>query len=457
MQETACQAVDMDSHVVYGVLYLLSQKESFMKLSRYAFVLLTTLLLIAPMRSDAQWTQVNTGLGGPSGGAESYIPSLAAKDTNLYAGTSAGIFRSNDDGSNWRSVGINSSVGSAFLYSLCVDSTTVYAGAGNYGGVYYSSNSGLTWSDTKSGTTFFSLTLGPRGAGVFAGTHNGVLVSTNKGSTWASVSTGMTNYTNVYSMTTVDTVLLAGTFMRGMYRSTNNGTTWTAADSGLEATTTIRAFATLPNGVGGANVYAANDTSGVFVSTDNGQSWAAANSGMGNIMVSCLASYDDGGSAKDLFAGTYDGKIFMSTNLGASWTDVSAGLPSTSVVSLAVSHGYLIAGTNNAAAWRRSIAEMLTGVAEGTTAVPAAFHLSQNYPNPFNPSTEIRYTVGQTGYLSLAVYNILGQKVATLFEGVQQAGEHRVRFDGSALANGVYFCRLKAAGFVAVTKLMLLK
>lgn len=84
--------------------------------------------------------------------------------------------------------------------------------------------------------------------------------------------------------------------------------------------------------------------------------------------------------------------------------------------------------------------------------------LSQNYPNPFNPSTEIRFTVAQTRRTTLEVYNLMGQKVMTLFDEVAQAGhEYHVRFTGSHLASGVYIYRLKSGPRSASRKLILLQ
>jgi beta-xylosidase len=90
-------------------------------------------------------------------------------------------------------------------------------------------------------------------------------------------------------------------------------------------------------------------------------------------------------------------------------------------------------------------------------AIPQNYRLAQNFPNPFNPRTRINYSVPKNGYLSLKVYNLIGEEVATLFEGVQQAGVHEARFEGSGLASGVYLYQLKAASFVQTKKLVLAK
>jgi hypothetical protein len=88
---------------------------------------------------------------------------------------------------------------------------------------------------------------------------------------------------------------------------------------------------------------------------------------------------------------------------------------------------------------------------------PAVFSLGQNFPNPFNPETTIRYGLPSKTHVLLAVYNALGERVAVLAEGEQESGLHEVRFDGSALASGVYFYRLQSPGYVQTKKLSLLK
>jgi len=89
--------------------------------------------------------------------------------------------------------------------------------------------------------------------------------------------------------------------------------------------------------------------------------------------------------------------------------------------------------------------------------VPAAIGLFQNFPNPFNPSTTIRYGLPSRFHVTLAVFNTLGQQVAVLQNGEQEAGFHEAKFDGSRLSSGVYFYRLQAGTYVETKKLLLTK
>lgn len=91
------------------------------------------------------------------------------------------------------------------------------------------------------------------------------------------------------------------------------------------------------------------------------------------------------------------------------------------------------------------------------TSLPSKHRLEQNYPNPFNPSTTIRYSLPHTSFVTLTVYNTLGQRVAQLVNEQQQAGNHDVVFRGDGLASGVYFYRLDAGGYTNLKKLILLK
>jgi len=89
--------------------------------------------------------------------------------------------------------------------------------------------------------------------------------------------------------------------------------------------------------------------------------------------------------------------------------------------------------------------------------VPESFKLSQNYPNPFNPSTKIKYSVPESGYVNLSVYNLLGEKVAELVNDVLSAGEYQNNFDASHLPSGVYLAKLNSGSFSKSIKMSLTK
>jgi len=81
----------------------------------------------------------------------------------------------------------------------------------------------------------------------------------------------------------------------------------------------------------------------------------------------------------------------------------------------------------------------------------------QNYPNPFNPATQINYSVPKNSFITIKVYNLLGQEVKTLFEGYQIRGNYTVTFNGSGLASGIYLYRLTAENFTDTKKTILLR
>jgi len=96
-------------------------------------------------------------------------------------------------------------------------------------------------------------------------------------------------------------------------------------------------------------------------------------------------------------------------------------------------------------------------VASGETAIPDRYALEQNYPNPFNPSTIIQYQIPKEGHVQVSVYNILGQRVATLVDENMKTGIYKVTFNAANFASGIYFYRIKVNDFSLVKKMMLLK
>jgi hypothetical protein len=112
---------------------------------------------------------------------------------------------------------------------------------------------------------------------------------------------------------------------------------------------------------------------------------------------------------------------------------------------------------NNTSEFSRSLPVGTTSVQHPGIELPTRYVLEQNYPNPFNPSTTIEYQLPTKGYVTLKIYSVLGQEIATLAEDLADAGYKSVEWNASNVASGVYFYRLEAGSFTSVKKLLLLR
>ena len=147
-----------------------------------------------------------------------------------------------------------------------------------------------------------------------------------------------------------------------------------------------------------------------------------ADGGVNWIELPYISSYHyHGVSFSDQNHGTivgYDGVILRTTTGGLSWTE---------------------------------------GDKKGDRHIPQHLSLSQNYPNPFNPSTSLAFDLPRTSIVTLKIYNMLGEEVATLVSDRLSAGSYSYEWDASSLASGVYIYRLEAEGFVQTRKMILMK
>ena len=89
--------------------------------------------------------------------------------------------------------------------------------------------------------------------------------------------------------------------------------------------------------------------------------------------------------------------------------------------------------------------------------IPTQYELSQNYPNPFNPSTTIRFSLPKQTQLKIILYNMLGEKVEMITEGMYEAGYYRILYNAQSLPSAVYIYRIESSEFVQTKKMVLLR
>jgi hypothetical protein len=247
--------------------------------------------------------------------------------------------------------------------------------------------------------------------------------------------------------------LFAGTERAGVFRSTNNGGSWFSANTGLPSTA-VRGIVVNARGY----VFVGFFPGMVFRSSDHGTNWTALSIGTPGSGAYPLAVDPLGG----VFLSTYY-SLLRSTDDGSTWNPITSGLEFSGYSELvADSSGNLYVGNRHGVF--RSTSSLLP-VRQLAETFPEDFHLEQNYPNPFNPTTTIYYELPGESRVTLKMFNLLGQEIATLVNEVKQAGLYEVQWNAATFPSGVYFYRLQArpivggqAGdFVQTRKLILLR
>lgn len=383
------------------------------------------------------------------------------------AGDSGVILRTIDGGATWKKVGAGN-IGHEAVYSIeGLDSSTAFATTSPSTGTYIfrTSNGGTSWDTVYSlaGGFVDAIHMFDNQIGIAIGDPVGgewvVLHTSDGGATWLRSKSeppqSKTENGSPNCLATVgDSVVVFGSSSGSVYRSTDRGATWVSAGTSQPYVTAI---GLLESGVGittGADPRILPPAYVYSHTIDGGVTWNSMLGPFGSI-VNPVA-----GAGRSEFWGASANTIYRSTDAGVSWhieyqTQTGFSFLALSVLtSNEVASGWAVAGGGFIYQLNEST---LTGAQILEVSIPKAITLNQNYPNPFNPSTTIRYALPARAYVTLAVFNTLGQQVASLVNESQEAGYHEVRFDGSSMASGVYFYRLRAGENVATKKLLVIR
>lgn len=300
------------------------------------------------------WNRVSTG---STTNQSSSVCALAIRDTNIFAGTGIDRFNtsvpangdvalSTTNGNSWSVV--NTGLPNIEIMALAISDSNIFAATA--AGLFRSTNNGSSWTVSNNGISgYYFTSLAINGANIFTGNlwgNDGVFLSTDNGSSWTPVSNGLTHH-SIWSLAVSGTNIFAGTEGGGVFLSTNNGSNWTAVNNGLPDTNVISLA------VSGGNVFAGTYSGGVFLSSNNGSTWSAKNNGLTDSTIMSFATIGN-----NIFAGTYRDGVFLSADTGNTWMPVNTGLTDTIVNTLAISGSNIFAGTLGGL-WRRPLSEMI--------------------------------------------------------------------------------------------------
>lgn len=383
----------------------------------------------------SQWSASNSGLGDLSVGA------LYADEDTVYAGTIFGVYKSTNQGSSWTAA--DGGLPSVTNFFSIVRSDSFLVAGGDAAGIWRSSDLGASWTQSTSGvaTNEYAYALHREGGILYAafGYPPSIGISTDDGASWTKQTTGLPTTQTMSGVALIGSALFATHITLGSYVSLDNGASWNATTGVIPAQDKNVLMTAGANLLVGAN-------NGVYLSTDSGDSWTRV---VTTQILTGLTMHN--GTVYAV------GQSFRrSSDNGATWTLYdSTGIPASVFNTIQFAGSYAFVNMFGSGVYRRAAAE-LTGIGD-PEAVPGTFALHQNYPNPFNPNSTIQYDLPSRQHVTLRVYSVLGEEVASLESGLQEAGPHLVTFDAAGLSSGVYYYQILAGTQSAIRSMILMR
>jgi len=422
--------------------------------------------------------------------------SMASSTTGYAAGEDHRVMKTTDGGATWYRVTDPATSTSDLETCAFIDENTGYVfGASGLG--YKTTDGGTTWTalTTTITATIYGCDFLDANTGYICGSSGNLLMTTDGGTTFMALDPG--NTSTLYSIDMVDNNVgfISGSSGR-VRRTTDAGVTWDTVDVGYTGVTLYSvSFKDENNGMTGGSV------GRTYYTTDAGDTWNFENTSMSTIYhvyvekasTDTAAAYAVGTNAYVMrnyhtivpvelasFSASVNGDIvtlswMTATELNNSGFEVErkSGEEEWTVLGFIEGNGTstetqvysfvdrgLLTGTYN---YRIKQIDFNGSYKyyelseEITIAAPNSYDLSQNYPNPFNPTTRIKYSVPVDGFVNIAVYNVLGEKIADLVNSIQKAGNYELTFNATKFASGVYLYRMESGNFVSIKKMMILK
>jgi len=419
--------------------------------------ILVILAMLVSMNVNAQWVQQFYS-------GEGRLNKIKFVDANTgYVGGETNVsprsifLKTTNGGNNWINMNISLSF-ETWIYDLSfINANTGYI-CGYSVNIYKTNNGGLNWSTIPlpyySNQTWNAMKFFDENTGYVAGRYGMREKTTNGGLNWTVLDTAVTHINTIYFFD-VNTGIMADA-SSGLYRTTNGGFNWSYKhqldSSGSAYSFQSISFANENTGYAIGTTY----FKAVLVKTTNkGVDWSIVRTFQNELLTVCALNNSAvyvGGSIPYLLYSSNGGLTWSNQNLPGTLTQPNSIEFINPNIGFTCGQIGSVCKTTNGGVWVNNI----------STETPTKYSLSQNYPNPFNPTTNIKFSIVNTGEVKLVVYDIMGKEVQTLVNERLQPGTYEAAFDGSSLNSGVYFYKLiirhggSSTNTFSETKMMLL-
>lgn len=435
----------------------------------YCNIILFILFSLASIPISAQWEQPeNFPRASESWSQALSISALDSSNVVISvesaAGSRGGLYRTTDGGANWKLIYEASS--NYFVHVSMPAKNNIWATTMN-GEIYCTQNGGTSWNrqyfdSSKTGCMMNYIRMFDVKNGVAMGDNTDgskpavFLTTTDGGNVWTSVNTEAFGGFSGDMWRRVDFpgnntgyFFESGKNPQYIYKTSNSGRNWTK----LEPPASLMVLKFFDENLG---LYIGKNNSNTYIyrTKNGGLSWESIlfnSSGWGNDI-----EFVPGEPAKVWFT---DGKkLFYSPDTCATFNEYSLNIQTTTMLrDIAFSdkfHGWILGDNGIILKTRHPL--YVTDVKKDQLQAEN-FTLLQNYPNPFNPETRISFTIPESRFVQLKVYDLLGKEVSAIVNEQMNAGSHTVQFNASDLRSGMYIYVLRAGEYSSFRKMVLLR
>lgn len=416
-----------------------------MKIISLLFVLLN--FTTVQLYSQSGWTELETGI--PANYRSIHFPSI---NTGYAVGNSPSgnrvIAKTTNAGNNWQNISI-SLTGTWWRTFFINDNTGFVTGTG--GIIMKTTDGGSQWALQNSGITniLWTIYFTDENTG-YGGAESGKIIkTTNGGSNWFSQVSNTSNYIESFFFFDSNTGFACGRYGT-LLKTTNGGDNWLPQNMGTSKWFYDIDFPNSQTGyIGGGDFNLNNNI--ILKTTNGGTNWFSQINSSGFLITGI-----DAPSPDTVYASVLSGFVLKTTNGGTEWLFQN-------VVNDTLDEVFFINNTTGFVCsysdkiFKTTTGGIITSISQIYGQTPDKFSLRQNYPNPFNPETIIRFDIPKSEFVTLEIYNILGEVVSVLVNEELNPGSYEYTFNGSMYSSGIYFYKIIYGDFIQTKRMLLVK